>query len=263
MALTRSAIKRQKQHGGGSAGGNDHHQAVERQRSKAAHWRELHDPATGRLLECRQAGSPAGSFPHTPWWHCMFHDPYERINFWSHALPGTFLLLLAALAAAGLCPGGAALSTFGCCAATTHLCSALTHIYPDSHSIEKADHLGIVATIVGTPITMLMAQEHGHVPGPMLAITLLLICAACLPPAPRVAGFIGGGCIAAFLYWHRLSSVVLVVQVVLYLTGAVAFLRNGGHDRWTGLTDHHFLHYFVTAATSLHVGHLLRAEEAQ
>lgn len=116
----------------------------------------------------------------------------------------------------------------------------------------------------------------------------------------------GTACSAAFLYWHRLSSVVLVVQVVLYLTGAVAFLRNGGHDRWgskwvvvsclcavafrvparsllqgsylsrnskctdvhalcrwTGLTDHHFLHYFVTAATSLHVWHLLRAEEAQ
>jgi hypothetical protein len=146
--------------------------------------------------------------------------------------------------------------------------------------------------------------------------------AAFLPPAcqlPSSPFFLlschsmlhGTACSAAFLYWHRLSSVVLVVQVVLYLTGAVAFLRNGGHDRWgmkgvvvgclcscipraceeplgrnnlgqgtslssnskctgmhalcrwTGLTDHHFLHYFVTAATSLHVWHLLRAEEAQ
>ena len=27
--------------------------------------------------------------------------------------------------------------------------------------------------------------------------------------------------------------------------------------RWTGLTDHHFLHYFVTLATSLHVCYIL------
>lgn len=27
--------------------------------------------------------------------------------------------------------------------------------------------------------------------------------------------------------------------------------------RWTGLTDHHFLHYFVTIATALHVWLLL------
>ena len=52
---------------------------------------------------CRAAGSPAGSFPHTPWWHCVLHDPYERINVWSHAVPGLVLLVLAALAAAGGC----------------------------------------------------------------------------------------------------------------------------------------------------------------
>lgn len=34
---------------------------------QAQHWRELHDAATGRLIACRPAGSPAGSFPHTPW----------------------------------------------------------------------------------------------------------------------------------------------------------------------------------------------------
>ncbi len=29
---------------------------------------------------------------------------------------------------------------------------------------EKLDHLGIVALIIGTPLTALMAHEHGEVP---------------------------------------------------------------------------------------------------
>lgn len=37
------------------------------------------------------------------------------------------------------------------------------------------------------------------------------------------------------------------------------FIRNGGHGRWPGLTDHHLLHYFVTLACCLHVDYI-RAE---
>lgn len=40
------------------------------------------------------------------------------------------------------------------------------------------------------------AQEHGHVPAPMLWVTAGLLLAACLPPAPRVAGFVAGGAVA-------------------------------------------------------------------
>lgn len=42
----------------------------------------------------------------------------------------------------------------------------------------------------------LQAQEHGHVPTPMLWVTAALLVAAFLPPAPRVAGFVGGGGVA-------------------------------------------------------------------
>ena len=64
---------------------------------------------------------------------CIFHDRYERINFWSHAVPGVLFLVLGGLALAGLVPGAAALFVYTCCTAVTHLSSALTHVYPDSH----------------------------------------------------------------------------------------------------------------------------------
>jgi len=62
------------------------------------------------------------------------------------------------LAHTGHVTGGAALSVFCCCAATTHLLSALTHVYPDDHLLEKVDHIGIVALIVGTPLTQMMVS---------------------------------------------------------------------------------------------------------
>ena len=123
----------------------------------------------------------------------MFHDRYERINFWSHLLPGLAFLALGAAALAGAAPGGRALGVFGLCTAATHLLSALTHVYPDNHALEKMDHLGIVATIVGTPLTGVMAQESGHAPPAMLLAAAGLAGAAFLRPLPRVLGFVGLG----------------------------------------------------------------------
>lgn len=57
-----------------------------------------------------------------------------------------------------LVAGGEVLWVFCCCAATTHLLSSLTHVYPDDHLLEKLDHIGIVALIVGTPLTQMMVR---------------------------------------------------------------------------------------------------------
>ena len=63
----------------------------------------------------------------------MFHDEYERVNFWSHAVPGVLFLVLGALALQGIVPGALPLFVYTCCTGTTHLTSAATHVYPDSH----------------------------------------------------------------------------------------------------------------------------------
>lgn len=44
----------------------------------------------------------------------------------------------------------------------------------------------------------------------------------------------------------------------MYLFGAWSFIRNDGHSRWTGWTDHHLLHYFVTLSCILHVFYILQ-----
>ena len=54
---------------------------------------------------------------------------------------------------------------------------------------------------------------------------------------------------------------MLVLELALYLAGALLFLRNGGHTRFLGLSDHHFLHYTVTAAACLHIYYILNVAE--
>lgn len=87
----------------------------------------------------------------------------------------------------------------------------------------------------------LQAQEHGHLPTPLLYITALLVGAAFLRPVPRVAGFILGGAAAVTLYGRQLLSWVMVAELALYVSGAALFLRNQGHGRWAGWADHHLL----------------------
>ena len=204
---------------------------IARSLERPSHWKEIHDANTGRLLRCRPAGAPAGTWPHTPWWHTVWHDPYERINFWSHAVPAIFLLWIALYYMLKKVPSGAVMVVFALCSCTTHAFSALTHVYPDSHAIEKCDHVGITATIIGTPVSALMAKEHGHLPQPLMFISLLLMVAAFLRPRPRVAGFIIGAAGMVLLYGNMLMDKVFVVELVLYLLGAGLFLRNQGHNR--------------------------------
>ncbi len=67
----------------------------------------------------------------------VFHDKYERVNFWSHAVPGVLFLLLGTLALHGLVPGALPLFVYTCCTGATHLSSAATHVYPDSHLLVR------------------------------------------------------------------------------------------------------------------------------
>jgi predicted membrane channel-forming protein YqfA (hemolysin III family) len=197
-----------------------------------AHWHDIIHAASGRLLRCRRAGAPAGSFCHTPWWHCVLHDKYERVNFWSHAAPGSAFATLAAAAATGAAAGGAPLALFGACAAATHLLSALTHVWPDSHALEKCDHLGITATIAGTCMSALAASRPAAgVPGPLLALCAALVGAAFLRPLPRTVGFVVCGAAMVALYGSVVMDANLCAQICMYVSGAVFFIRNAGHGR--------------------------------
>lgn len=165
--------------------------------------------------------------------------------------------LTASFSAFGVIAGGKALAVFGCCAGATHLFSSIGHVWPDNHALEKLDHIGIVALIVGTPLSYLMALEHDHVPLRMVLVASLLVMVAFFRPAPRVAGFIFLGGLLTSWYYKVLFTPILLLQLALYLFGAAAFLRNGGHSRCSGLQDHHFLHYFVTTASCIHVWYIV------
>ena len=79
-----------------------------------------------------------------------------------HVVPRQQRLLLQcfhrALAAAWFPDAARPLAIFSICSGITHLMSALTHVWPDSHGLEKLDHLGIVVTIIGNPMSSLMVR---------------------------------------------------------------------------------------------------------
>ena len=125
-----------------------------------------------------------------------------------------------------------------------------------------------------------------------------MLVAAFFPPTARVLGFASGIMVMLAFHYQKIMTINLVVQLAMYLSGGVSFLRycfrpkatlsytvcywsspalywqllkiicgvhccrNKGHERWSGLCDHHFLHYFVTAACSMHVWYILAAMKA-
>ncbi|KAL6769301.1 hypothetical protein ACKKBG_A30475 [Auxenochlorella protothecoides x Auxenochlorella symbiontica] len=219
-------------------------------------------PASKGRAPSRPPGAPAGSWEVLPWWHCAFVDPYERVNFWSHSVPAVGLAILCAL---GFLHGSPSVTVYAACAATTHGMSALTHVFPESRTLEKADHIGIVATIVGTPVSAMLAHSaHGISEMPLGVWFILagLFACAWARPFPRTSGFIGLGTGLVYYCWDVIN-LNLTTQILLYICGAVLFLRNSGHSRWPGLSDHHGLHYCVTIAASMHLVYLYNALHPQ
>ncbi|KDD76883.1 hypothetical protein H632_c78p1 [Helicosporidium sp. ATCC 50920] len=161
----------------------------------------------------------------------MFHDSYEALNFWSHGVPGAMFLFMGLLAFLELIPGGAALAVFGLCSAMTHLFSAVSHVFPDNIYLEKLDHVGILATIVGTPLTTCLAGTHNHVPFSLQIQFVALLGCAFLKPLPRVTGFTLCTLALIFLHVDLFFNAYLATEVALYGMGALFFLRNGGHSR--------------------------------
>ncbi|KAF5835504.1 hypothetical protein DUNSADRAFT_7288 [Dunaliella salina] len=182
---------------------------------------------SGLPLTFRKPGAPAGSHPGQPWHVCVFHDPYERINFWSHFVPGVCFVVLGIIAYLNLTLGGRVLSMFCAASSTTHLLSAVTHVWPDNHLLEKLDHIGIVALIVGTPLTALLAKDPADDMKVMGLTGLALVGAAFLRPTIRTLSFVALGTILFVRYW-TIVNVNLTLQVVLYLMGAYSFIQVGG-----------------------------------
>lgn len=89
---------------------------------------------------------------------------------------------------------------------------------------EKLDHLGIVALIVGTPITQSMALLPGADLAVMYGSCLALLAVAFLRPLLRTLGFLGIGAVMVVRYYY-IVNLNLGLQIVLYVAGAVSFVR--------------------------------------
>lgn len=218
--------------------------------------------ADGWPLTFRPAGSPAGTWPHTPWWHSVLCDPYERINVWSHALPAILFWVLGITKLVTDFATWKSVCVFCTSAGMMHVGSAMTHVYPDDVYLEKLDHLGIATLVMGTPISTIMARFPDESITSLAAVASTMFLAAFFPPFLRTAAFGAGTLHIYALNFSRVHSPHLTTEVILYAIGAIAFLRGKGHNRPAGLQDHHFLHYCGTAACLLHLAHLYQVLDA-
>ncbi|CAG9467629.1 unnamed protein product [Pedinophyceae sp. YPF-701] len=214
----------------------------------------------------RPAGVKAGHFPPMPWWHHAFHDPYERVNVFSHGIPALGFWILAISSFMGWFPGGTPMALFGLAAATTHTGSTIAHLWPDDEWCEKGDHMGITALIIGVPISASMSQDPEADVSAMLWLSIVLMCAAFTSHRTlRTLGYIlGGAGLFLIMLARGAATSNLCAQCVLYLTGGVFYIRS---KNWNsrdqhgpqGLSDHHLMHYFVTTASVLQVYGILHA----
>lgn len=154
-------------------------------------------PVPGK--DFRPAGLPACGvapvFPRMPWWHNVLCDPYERINFFSHAVPGAVLLCLFVASAIGVFPsrgfpGRLPLSVHLAVTAFGHLASACTHLEPDSLLAQKFDHAGIALWVMSTTFTALTAACSDANLVPYFIVCALTFCCVFIPqskvpPHPR------------------------------------------------------------------------------
>ena len=83
--------------------------------------------------------------------------------------------------------------------------------------------MGIVALIIGTPGTALMAKHRGEVSWDIIIWAAAMVVSAFLGKRGRILGFVGGSCIWTSRHTDLLTP-LMGVQICLYLCGAIAFL---------------------------------------
>lgn len=90
---------------------------------------------------------------------------------------------------------------------------------------EKLDHLGIVASVIGTPMSTLLMRHPEADFSRMFILMAALLAAAFLPPFPRVFAWMVGTGILIGSHHSELGSTYLTAEIILYVFAAAAFLR--------------------------------------
>jgi len=284
------------------AGGGEADAAGSEGAGPPGHYAEFwgwHGPGLPRPgLDFRPPGVPASPgglcppgrvFPAMPWWHHALCDPYERVNVWSHLLPGLFFVglpvyvavLPAAWGGLGHALGASAampwpLVAFCWVVGPAQLASALCHTYPDDFRLEKIDHVGIAAWVAAVPPTLLLAKCPGRWAAEAPWLAGFAVCLGGLVGVGdtrlRAGLTIGVGLAMAARFLPSIVGWTLVAELLLYLVGGLFFVRGTnvppaavvGADgvarspglaasRGLWLADHHLLHLSTSAAALLHV----------